>query len=168
MKITDTHIYFYKSWLSNWTPSNLDIQYDHHNFTNSEQIFMYLKAKFFNDNEIASEIVLSGSNPKIAKDLGRQVKNFNNEQWSKVREEKMFIANLLKFRSSKYLAEKLIETEDKILVEASPIDPIWGVMLSEDDERILDEKNWKGQNLLGKTLMKVRDKIKIEIQYNGF
>jgi ribA/ribD-fused uncharacterized protein len=58
---------------------------------------------------------------------------------------------------NKNLKEKLLETGDKILVEASPIDLIWGVGLHEDDDKILDEANWKGENRLGKVLMKVRD-----------
>ena len=46
-----------------------------------------------------------------------------------------------------------------ILVEGSPVDPIWGVGLHFDDDLILDEKNWKGQNLLGKCLMQARKKL---------
>jgi len=53
----------------------------------------------------------------------------------------------------------LLMTGSKILVEASPEDCIWGVGLEENDPLILDEANWKGQNLLGKALMKVRDVI---------
>jgi predicted NAD-dependent protein-ADP-ribosyltransferase YbiA (DUF1768 family) len=45
-------------------------------------------------------------------------------------------------------------------VEGTPFDPIWGVMIKWDDDRILDEKNWRGQNLLGKVLMRVRNDLK--------
>jgi ribA/ribD-fused uncharacterized protein len=160
MRVTDTHIYFYTNWMSNWTPNNLNISYDNYEFTNSEQLFMYLKAKFFKDEDKAKEIIVLGYNPKIAKQLGREVKNYNDLEWSKVRFDMMYIACLAKFKSSKDLTNKLLATDNKILVEASSIDPVWGILLSENDDKILDEKNWKGQNLLGKVLMKVREELK--------
>ncbi|MDD5649140.1 MAG: NADAR family protein [Candidatus Nanoarchaeia archaeon] len=160
MRTTNTHIYFWGSFLSNWIPSNLSIEFDDNIFTNSEQIFMYLKAKYFKDEETAKEIVELGTDPKIAKDLGRKVKNYNEKTWNNVREEMMYRAVLAKFNSDKTLHDKLIKTENKILVEGSPFDPIWGVKIRWDDNRILDEKNWEGQNLLGKVLMKVRETLK--------
>ena len=53
----------------------------------------------------------------------------------------------------------IFKTENRTIVEASPYDKIWGVGLLEDDPLILDEKNWKGLNLLGKALMEVRSKL---------
>jgi len=159
MRITDTHIYFWGSFLSNWIPSDLQIHYCDHIFTNSEQIFMFLKAIFFNDPETASNIIVAGKDPRTAKKLGGQVKNFKEEEWAKVREEKMYTAIMLKFQSSLKLRKQLLDTGDKILVEGTPMDAIWGVMIKWDDDLILDEKNWKGQNLLGKVLMRVRNDL---------
>lgn len=160
MRETNTHIYFWGSFLSNWIPNDLRIIYMSQLFTNSEQLFMYFKAEFFNDWETAEEIVDLGKDPKTAKNLGRKVKGFNEKEWSKVREEMMYKAIMLKFKSSKELTKKLLDTYPKILVEGTPFDPIWGVMIKWDDDRILNEKNWKGQNLLGKVLMRVRDDLK--------
>jgi hypothetical protein len=72
----------------------------------------------------------------------------------------MYIAIRAKFESSSKLKKQLLETGNKILVEGTPFDPIWGVKIKWDDDRILDEKNWNGLNLLGKVLMKVRRDIK--------
>ena len=58
------------------------------------------------------------------------------------------------------LLKQLLATEDKVLVEGSPFDKIWGVGLIYDCEEIVDEENWKGLNLLGKVLMRVRTDIK--------
>ena len=58
------------------------------------------------------------------------------------------------------LRKILLATEDRTLVEASPYDRIWGVGLAVEDSRILDERKWRGQNLLGKALMEVRDYYK--------
>jgi hypothetical protein len=160
MRITDTHIYFWGSYLSNWIPNDLTIPYEGHIFTNSEQLFMYLKAKFFKDENSASNIVQFGFDPKTAKDLGRTVKNYDETIWSKYRENAMYIAIRAKFESSPKLRKQLLETGDKILVEGTPFDPIWGVKIKWDDDRILDEKNWNGLNLLGKVLMRVRFDLK--------
>lgn len=159
MRITDTHIYFWGSFLSNWIPNNLSIRYDGHTFSNSEQLFMYLKAVFFKDQLKAREIVEFGNDPRTAKNLGREVSNYDEKEWSKVREEMMFKACLLKFQSDEKLKQQLLDTENKILVEGTPFDPIWGVMIKWDDDRILDESNWRGQNMLGKVLMNVRKEL---------
>jgi ribA/ribD-fused uncharacterized protein len=160
MRVTDTHIYFWGSFLSNFIPNDLKILYCNHIFTNSEQIFMFLKAVYFNDMDMAANIIVAGKDPRTAKKLGGQVKNFKEEEWAKVREEKMYTAIMIKFQSDNKLKQQLLDTGDKILVEGTPFDPIWGVMIKWDDDRILDEKNWKGQNLLGKVLMRVRNDIK--------
>jgi ribA/ribD-fused uncharacterized protein len=72
---------------------------------------------------------------------------------------------MLKFEAGEKIRQKLFETEDRILVESSPIDNIWGVGLYEDDDRILDESNWTGENRLGKILMDVRSKLKEKYGY---
>ena len=160
MRITDTHIYFWGGFLSNWIPNDLSILYDGYIFSNSEQLFMYMKAKFFGDDPIAVRIVTLGQDPKTAKDYGRQVRNYNNSKWAGVREKMMYNAILLKFKSDIKLKKQLIDTGDRILVEGTPFDPIWGVKIKWSDDRILDEKNWRGQNLLGKVLMEVRNILK--------
>jgi ribA/ribD-fused uncharacterized protein len=129
-----------------------------HKFFNSEQAFMWEKAKFFDDYEIAEQL-LSESNPKYAKALGRKVKNFDDTMWAVASFPAMIVVNFAKWNSSPHLKELLISTHPKKLVEASPFDKIWGVGLAQDNDLILDEKNWKGMNLLGKVLMNVRREI---------
>jgi ribA/ribD-fused uncharacterized protein len=160
MRSTDTHIYFWGSFLSNWIPSDLVISYDKEIFSSSEQLFMYLKAKYFGDNEMAKRIILEGTHPRDAKNLGRNIQGYQEEKWDKVRMDMMLTAVYYKFATNPDLKKKLLATKDKILVEGTPFDPIWGVMIRWDDDRILDEKNWKGQNLLGKVLMECRNKLR--------
>jgi ribA/ribD-fused uncharacterized protein len=162
MRETNTHIYFWGTYLSNWIPDNLEIQYDGHTFTTSEQLFMYFKAVFFGDTEMANRIVAEGTHPKIAKNLGRVVKNYDESKWAPVRAEMMHKAIHAKFVQYPNLRDKLENTYPKVLVEGTPFDPIWGVMIKWDDDRILDERNWKGQNLLGKVLMMVRSELRSE------
>ena len=157
MKVTDTHVYFWGSEFSNW----YECKFKHKNLTffNSEQAFMWEKAVYFHDMEIAKKMVET-SNPSVAKKLGRQVKGFDAAKWLKVSYDIMVVVNMAKFSQNLILKDVLLETEDRILVEASPFDVIWGVGLREDDDDILDEHNWKGQNLLGKALMEVRHNLK--------
>ena len=99
LRITDKHIFFWNGWPSNWYPAKIKVKIDEVDriFNNSEQYFMYLKAKKFDDAETAKRILENGSNPKEAKRLGRLVKNFNNEMWEKVRMNIMFEANWKKY-----------------------------------------------------------------------
>jgi ribA/ribD-fused uncharacterized protein len=160
MRETDTHIYFWGTFLSNWIPNDLSIKFSGITFTNSEQLFMYLKAISFKDHETADMIIREGSYPKAAKELGRQVKNYDEKKWATQREYAMYTAVKAKFLSDQKLRQKLLDTYPKILVEGTPMDPVWGVMIHWKDDAILDERNWKGQNLLGKVLMKVRDELR--------
>jgi hypothetical protein len=156
-RITDTHIYFWKGELSNWHICSF--RYKGYEFKNSEQAFMWEKAVYFNDILKSNEI-LKEFNPRRTKQLGREVKNFNTEDWLKVSFNYMVDVNYAKWTSNDKLQSLLLSTDNKILVEASPYDTIWGIGLHLEDDDVLNEKNWKGTNWLGESLMKVRKKIK--------
>ena len=117
------------------------------------------KAKLFKDEEIYQLIMKESVQDKIKK-LGRQIKNFNNEEWDKNKEKIVVNGNILKFSQNEDLKNYLIETGDKILVEASKFDHIWGIGLEESNPDAKYPSRWKGQNLLGFSLMLVRDIIK--------
>ena len=154
---TDTHIYFWGSFLSNFYPAKL--KFAGIDFHTSEQLFMYLKAKYFEDEEMAQMIATRGQDPKDAKRFGRKVKGFDIDEWADAREQMMHIAVQRKFMDDD-LVKELLETGDKVLVEGSPYDKIWGVGLKYDCEEILNEENWDGLNLLGEVLMQVRSEIR--------
>lgn len=158
MKITNTHVYFWGGIFSNFY--NCEMTYNGKLFHSSEQLFMYLKALHFEDYEIADEILYNAFTPKEAKNLGRKVSNFNNEEWENVRESIMMEALRCKFDCNPELKKLLLRHKDQIFVEASPYDKIWGVGLTEYDSRILDEEKWEGLNLLGKCLNKIVSEIK--------
>lgn len=157
MKETSTHIYFWGTYLSNWHKCVFkDDKYTYHT---SESYLMTQKALLFGDADSANKIINS-SDPKKQKELGRLVKGFNEKVWNQNKFEIMVKGLFLKFNQNKDLKNKLLGTGNKVLVEGSPYDKIWGVGLKWDDPKILDEKNWKGENLLGKALMEVRNQIK--------
>jgi len=159
-RITDKYVFFWGSEFSNWY--DCKFRYRDIIFFNSEQAFMWVKATYFGDMEIAEKILKTPS-PDQCKRLGRKVKNFNAEKWLKEGYYVMVAVNLAKFGQNPKLKEILLSTGDKIIVESSPYDQIWGIGLYHNDDRILDEKNWRGQNLLGKALMEVREILKDDI-----
>lgn len=159
MKVTDKHIFFWGEWPSNWFKCHFTV--DGNEFFNSEQYFMWIKAKTFGDEAAAEKVLVEGKNPKMAKLIGRMVRNYDDKVWNEKRYQVMVEANMHKFSQNEELKALLLNEEwrDKGFVEASPKDRIWGVGLSENDPLIDDEKNWKGQNLLGKALDEVREKL---------
>lgn len=157
MKETSTHIYFWGTYLSNWYKCSFkDGQFS---YPSSEAYLMAHKALLFGDTASANKIVKT-SDPKEQKALGRLVKGFNEALWNQHKFNIMVQGLLLKFEQNEGLKKQLLATGTKILVEGSPHDKIWGVGLHYNDELILNEKNWKGENLLGKALMEVRNQIK--------
>jgi ribA/ribD-fused uncharacterized protein len=68
--------------------------------------------------------------------------------------------NVAKFTQNTALGEALLATGTRRLVEGSRSDAIYGVGLHWDDDRILDEANWCGTNLLGVALMTVRQTLR--------
>lgn len=143
-----------KSCLSQWYSSAFE---DNSTvFKTAEHYMMYHKAIYFGESVIANKILESKS-PGEAKNLGRTIGSFIDSEWELVRFQIVVHGNFLKFTQNPELGRFLINTNERVLVEASPIDLIWGVGLSVDDERINDVKQWKGDNLLGYALMKVRN-----------
>ena len=159
MKITDKFVLFFSKndMMSNFYPKQF--KYQKHIFSNSEQAFMWRKAMFFKDYEIAHQILTKAKHPNYAKALGRKVKNFDDAAWDKVRYSIMKDVVKNKIRQSEELKEFIKKHKDKTFVEASPFDAIWGVNMSEDDDKILDSSNWKGQNLLGKVYNELKEEI---------
>ena len=157
MKITDEYVFFYKDWLSNYQKTRFE--YKNHEFTSTEQAFMYMKAMFFQDYETAIEI-LDAKTPNEARLLGRKVKNYDDKKWSEVRYKIFYDLNLIKYTIDKKLREKLLDPQfdGKIFVEVSPIDRIWGVGYDEEHAEY-NEHNW-GRNYLGKILTNIRNRFK--------
>ena len=127
-----------------------------YNYCCNEQYIMHQKALLFDDKNIANKI-MSTCVPRQIKSLGRQVKNFDEVIWATNREKIAFDCNLAKFTQHASLTQILKDTGSAIIVEASPTDCIWGVGVNKKDA--LDIKQWKGKNLLGNSLMKVREKL---------
>jgi ribA/ribD-fused uncharacterized protein len=145
-----------KSCFSQWYDSSFDSEGNH--FMTAEHFMMYKKAVLFKD-EKAAQRLLAASNPGEAKAIGREVVGFNQQTWESHRFDIVVAANMAKFGSHPELKDFLLNTGDRILVEASPVDAIWGIGLAEDNPACENPNLWKGENLLGFALMAVRDRL---------
>lgn len=143
-------------YLSNWYLSDFII--DGIKFTSMEQYMMYKKAILFNDDEIASQIMLTSNVGKI-KSLGRSVRNYNESQWNGMRQIIVYNGLLEKFRQNEELATRLLSTDKDILAECAVHDSIWGIGKSMTDSCRYNIAEWAGENLLGYSLMMVRDEL---------
>ena len=150
----ENHILFWNGHFSNWYPAPFVL--DGMKFNCAEQYMMYMKAKTFGDQS-SMTLIMNAANPAHQKRLGKAVANFNPVKWDEVKEDIVYDACLAKYSQDKDLGDELVKTGGKILVEASPYDTIWGIGMGELDPDATDETKWKGQNLLGKALMRVRD-----------
>jgi len=149
-----------KSCFSQWYTS--EFEENGLAFKTAEHYMMYRKAVLFNDEDSAQK-VLASSSPRQVKAFGRNVIGFDESAWRKHRFQIVVQANLLKFSQNKDLAKFLINTGDRVLVEASPVDKIWGIGLDQHDKACEDPNKWKGLNLLGFALMEVRDQLRLQI-----
>lgn len=125
-------------------------------YKTAEHYMMAQKAKLFGDMEAFSKIVAC-IKPAEAKELGREVRNYNEEVWDTHKYYIVKTGNIHKFNQNPLLAEFLLATANRIIVEASPVDTIWGIGLSQDSEHINNLYMWRGSNLLGFALMETRD-----------
>jgi len=125
-------------------------------YRTAEHWMMANKALLFNDFETYNKIINSRS-PQEAKELGRLILGFDDQIWSANRFDIVVKGNIHKFNQHPKFAAYLINTKDRVLVEASPVDKIWGIGLAKDAEQIDNPYFWNGENLLGFALMEVRD-----------
>ena len=126
----------------------------------NEQYFMAQKCLLFDsENKKLFKEIMECKIPIMIKKLGRKVKNFDQQIWDKEKYNIMKTGIKYKFSQNKFLKKKLLETKGKDLYEASPYDKIWGIGINHNIAINMDSSNYKGENLLGKALMEVRDEL---------
>ncbi|WP_229401742.1 NADAR family protein [Micromonospora okii] len=139
--------------LSQWWPAPFAV--DGRVFDTAEHWMMWRKAVLFGDEETAGRVLAAG-HPQRAKALGRQVCGFDEAVWAAHRYDVVVAGSVAKFAAHDDLRAFLLGTGDRVLVEASPVDRVWGIGLASDDPAALDPTRWRGDNLLGFALMDAR------------
>ncbi|MET7402814.1 NADAR family protein [Dactylosporangium sp. NPDC005572] len=141
------------SCLSQWWPAEFLV--DGVLFPSAEHFMMYRKALLFGDEAVA-ERILTVAHPNEAKTLGRQIAPFDEAVWVRSRFEIVVEGSVAKFDQNPDLRAFLLGTGDRVLVEASPLDRVWGIGLTAGDASADEPVLWRGQNLLGFALMRAR------------
>ena len=154
--MSDKFVFFWGGFLSQWAPSPFTI--GRLRFTCAEQWMMYKKAELFQDVETAV-LIMRTDQPNEQKALGRGVANYDDDAWMEIAYDVVVQGNRAKFGQLKVFNDQLRATGDKIIVEASPHDRRWGIGMAEHEAGIEDPANWRGENLLGKAIMQVRDEL---------
>lgn len=145
------------SCFSQWWPSPFEI--DGVEYATAEHFMMAEKARTFGDDGVLARILQAPTAPEV-KALGRQVKGFDASRWDRVKLDAVVRGNLAKFGQYEALKAFLLGTGERVLVEASPVDRVWGIGLAADDPRASDPRQWCGENLLGVALMQVRSTLR--------
>ena len=141
---------------SQWAPSPFELHGTH--YVSAEQRMMKAKADLFGDS-VSGAAIMAAQDPREIKRLGRQVRGFIDTQWCARAMTVVVEANLAKFRQNAAMGDALCATHPHILAEASPHDRIWGIGLSAQNPRARCREQWRGTNLLGEALMKVRETL---------
>lgn len=156
MQFSDQYFFYWSGPFSQWHRS--EFTHAGQSFDTAEQAMMYEKAMLFEDRSIAEEI-RSEKDPGRQKALGQQVKPFDATVWDQNKVAIVTEINRAKFGQNKGLRRKLFQTAPLQLVEASPMDTIWGIGLDAKQAETTKPEFWPGQNLLGQILTKVRQEL---------
>jgi hypothetical protein len=143
--------------LSQWFPAPFVVEGAL--YPTAEHYMMAGKAALFGD-EAARERILAAAQPGAAKKLGRTIQNFDEETWAQHRFEIVVQGNYHKFGQNPRLRDFLLATAGRVLVEASPLDRIWGIGLGRTNPAAQNPEAWPGLNLLGFALMQVRGRLR--------
>ncbi|BAU12952.1 hypothetical protein LEP3755_34880 [Leptolyngbya sp. NIES-3755] len=111
----------------------------------------YFQAQKFPETPHEEEIRQAKS-PRQAADMGRDRSRPLRPDWEAVKDDVMREALYAKFTQHPDLKEKLLATDDAVLVEHTRNDSYWG-----------DGGDGSGRNMLGKLLMELRDRIRNEV-----
>jgi ribA/ribD-fused uncharacterized protein len=144
-------------WLAPWTPTPFETASGF--FPSGEHYFMRAKALLFGDRAVADKI-LRAKSPGQARELGRRVSGFDEDVWAAARGRVMDETNHAKFSSLPELGTYLLSTWPAVLVQASALDLVWGSGLDLGDPFLRRPERWPGQNLVGFSLMRVREGLR--------
>jgi len=128
-----------------------------------EQLYMFWKAHYFNDQNTCKKI-LDAPDARSTKLLGMgdKIKDFDEEAWMVPKKSVMMQCLVRKFTDSKQASElrKALYEAPACLVEASPTDLYWGIGVSKEDAPTTPRDQWKGGNMMGKLLTALRDYLR--------
>lgn len=162
--LKDNFVLFWGGYPSNWYPSTFTV--DGVRYNCMEQYMMAEKARLFGARLTLKQIMRTAS-PKVQKQLGRSIPNYDDSRWAKVRFDVVLKGTLEKYKQNPELLESLLATGTATFVECSPYDTIWGIGLSMQDKDATNPGKWRGENLLGQAITKARDTLLLEREHQA-
>ncbi|KAG2357869.1 hypothetical protein BDR07DRAFT_1419141 [Suillus spraguei] len=133
---------------TNFSPD--PIEYNGKKYPTSEHLFQSLK--FMERRpELAEHIRTCSTRPRVVFDEAHRFSPEVRSDWLQVRIEMMDLVLWHKFSQNRNLKEELLSTGDAELVEDSDKDSFWGIGVDH-----------KGQNQLGKALVRLRNRLRNE------
>ncbi len=145
------------AYLSDWYPSAFEV--GGARYTCAEQHIMQAKALLFGDDAMARAIMAT-DDPQKMQDLGRKVSGYSQDVWDAMKQVVAYRALRAKFSQNPLLGDRLLSTGDAVLAECAYRDKVWGVGMCMNDPNRFFPTKWRGQNLLGYTLMLVREEMR--------
>ncbi|KAL2068067.1 hypothetical protein VTL71DRAFT_16165 [Oculimacula yallundae] len=134
-------------------------------FNCAEQFMMFCKALYFHHKHSAN-LIMSTTSPSLQKKYGRAIPDFQDFLWRQSCERVAFEGNWWKFARNEARRNFLLGTGEKMLCEASSMDRRWGIGYKEN-HAMRYRGNW-GENLLGKAIMRVRQKVRERLKEMEF
>ncbi len=129
-------------------------------YKHNEQFVVKEKAEMFGDDFIAQK-AMKETNPFLIQSLGKRIRNFDEQRWKTEGPAIVKRGALEKFRQNPSACQRLLDTGNKTIIEASK-NKFWGVGMKMTNPGILEPSQWVGDNAFGSMLMDVRAILRAE------
>lgn len=142
----------------------VEILFNSANYNSAQQAIYAEIAKAFNDEENLKRIMLADTPDEVHYEVSDVPGDaeMNETKWNDLTKQLIYDVNIAKFNQYPELAARLLETKNAVLGAYVPNDTLIGIGLSLDNFQSKNPINWTGQNILGKALMDIREKIRSE------
>ena len=147
---------------SNWYSAPFDYAGKH--FAHSEQFMMYHKVMMFGKRDLADKIMRTNDPGKCKSIAGQRFPEFDSDLWNRTCYTVVKRGVRAKFAQHEDILGILLGTGNAILAECSARDSKWGIGIGIENPASRVIAKWKGQNLLGRILMEVRDELRQEVK----
>ena len=143
--------------LSNFYKCKFD--YNNVTYTSSEQFIQVTKASLFPDNEGLVHRMMNTHEPLELKKLGSSVRNYDDGIWKERAIELLLPGLKRKFQQNPHCGAFLINTGNRLIVEASRSDTLFGIGQGLGSPTLLNRETHIGKNIQGNMLMSIRDDL---------